>query len=173
MKFLVHLRNLPRLLDELRVIAIALRDKRTGWSPRVIGVLLLLYLLSPIDLVPDVIPFLGLLDDLVIMPLGLGIIRRLLPTDTLSEARERVAAQPTGASVTRIVTGLLIGFVILVWVVMVLIVVTLTSRDSAKENTEVTPVSSESGAKEIRTPGLIIANDALYQLSYRPFMTRF
>ena len=50
------------------------------------------YALSPIDLIPDFIPVLGYLDDLVIVPLGLLAVIRLLPTDVLTEARTRAAA---------------------------------------------------------------------------------
>lgn len=168
MMFLDKLRNLPRLLDELRVVAIGLRDPRTGWFPRLVGILLLAYLLSPVDLIPDVIPVLGLLDDLVLLPIGLGIIKRLLKAEVLADARERVAAKPTKATVSKIASIIVIAFVVLVWLVVLVVAIAILSGNGAKKNTEESSVSSESGAKEIRTPDLIIANDALYQLSYRP-----
>ncbi len=168
MKLLPKISRLPRLIDELRVLAIALRDPRTGWLPRVVGVLLLAYLISPIDLIPDIVPVLGLLDDLVLLPIGIGIIRRLLKANVLSDARDRVAAHPARASVSKLAAAIAIAFVVLVWVVLVVVAVLLVRGAGAKENTGSSPVSSKSGAKEIRTPDLIIANDALYQLSYRP-----
>jgi uncharacterized membrane protein YkvA (DUF1232 family) len=57
----------------------AVRDGRTPWPARVIGVLVTAYAFSPIDLIPDFIPVLGLLDDLVIVPAGLWAAQRMIP----------------------------------------------------------------------------------------------
>jgi uncharacterized membrane protein YkvA (DUF1232 family) len=83
----------------------ALRDRRAPWSARVAGVVTLAYALSPIDLIPDFIPVLGLLDDLVLVPAGLWATWRLMPpalraeylakadiyTDTLPHSRTAAA----------------------------------------------------------------------------------
>ena len=82
------------LVRELAVLAIAYRDPRTPLGARAIITGVLAYALSPIDLIPDALPVVGLLDDLVLLPLGVGLALRLLPDDVLREARRSVAATP-------------------------------------------------------------------------------
>jgi uncharacterized membrane protein YkvA (DUF1232 family) len=76
----------------------AARDPRTPLAVRVLALMVAAYALSPIDLIPDFIPVLGLLDDLIIVPLGLALIVRLTPPEILEDARQRAtqtAARPT------------------------------------------------------------------------------
>ena len=80
-----------RLSDELVVVAVAIRDPETPRLLRWFALALLAYALSPIDLIPDFIPVLGWLDDLLILPLGFALILRRLPPAVL--ARARVQAQ--------------------------------------------------------------------------------
>jgi uncharacterized membrane protein YkvA (DUF1232 family) len=58
---------------------LAARDPRTPWQARAVGLLVTAYALSPIDLIPDFIPVLGLLDDAILVPLGLWLFIRLIP----------------------------------------------------------------------------------------------
>ena len=62
-----------KLKTEIRALALASRDPRTPWLARAVVILVVAYALSPIDLIPDVIPVLGLLDDLVLLPLGIAL----------------------------------------------------------------------------------------------------
>ena len=78
---------------EVVALAIALRDPRTPVAARLLIMLVLAYALSPIDLIPDFIPVLGLLDDLVLVPLGIAFALRLVPAPVMVEARERAATQ--------------------------------------------------------------------------------
>jgi uncharacterized membrane protein YkvA (DUF1232 family) len=79
--------------DVLRREAVALfgacRDPRSPWYARALGIAVSAYAVSPIDLIPDFIPVLGLLDDLVIVPLGLLGVRALIPGEALAEHRAR------------------------------------------------------------------------------------
>ena len=68
-------------------IYLAARDPRTPRLARWLALLIAAYALSPIDLVPDFIPVIGYLDDLLILPLGLLLIRRLLPDEVLADSR--------------------------------------------------------------------------------------
>lgn len=81
-----------RLTSELAAIHAAARDARTPWYAKVLAAIVIGYALSPIDLIPDVIPVLGLLDDLLLLPLGLWLVLRLIPADVLAEQRQRVVA---------------------------------------------------------------------------------
>ncbi len=69
----------------------AARDPRTPMLARCLALAVAAYALSPIDLIPDFIPVLGYLDDLLIVPLGLLLVIRLLPPEVLSASREKAA----------------------------------------------------------------------------------
>jgi uncharacterized membrane protein YkvA (DUF1232 family) len=76
-----------RLKNDLVAVALAARDPRTPWSARFLAVAVVAYALSPIDLIPDAVPVLGLLDDLILVPLGLWLVIRLIPAPILEEHR--------------------------------------------------------------------------------------
>lgn len=67
----------------------AARDPRTPRAARVLAAIVLAYALSPIDLIPDAIPVLGLLDDAILVPLGLLLVVRLIPPEVMAEHRAR------------------------------------------------------------------------------------
>ena len=73
--------------SDLHAIWIAARDPRVPWYAKAIAAAVVAYALSPIDLIPDFIPVLGYLDDLVIVPAGILLTVRLIPSDLLSEFR--------------------------------------------------------------------------------------
>ena len=77
------------LRHEVRALYAACRDPRTPWYAKALGIAIVAYAVSPIDLIPDFIPVLGLLDDLVIVPLGLLGVRALIPDEVLAEHRAR------------------------------------------------------------------------------------
>lgn len=83
--------HVQALRKRVAVLAMALRHPRTPWQARVVGSLTLLYALSPIDLIPDVIPILGHLDDLVLVPLGIWLTVKLIPRDVWAECEAEVA----------------------------------------------------------------------------------
>jgi uncharacterized membrane protein YkvA (DUF1232 family) len=81
-----------RLWREIRTLSLAGRDPRTPWYAKVVALGVVAYALSPLDLIPDVIPILGYLDDLVLVPLGLILALRLIPPAVLADARARAEA---------------------------------------------------------------------------------
>jgi len=70
---------------------IAARDPRTPWHAKAVAVAVAAYALSPIDLIPDFIPVLGYLDDLLIVPLGIWLAIRLIPRELMAEFRAEAA----------------------------------------------------------------------------------
>lgn len=91
----------PSLAHRIRVEAhavwLAVRDSRTPLGARLFGLLIAAYALSPIDLIPDFIPILGLLDDVVLIPLGVWLFERMVPAALLAEHRahaERASHRP-------------------------------------------------------------------------------
>ncbi len=89
MKIIANLKRKVKLLKaEIQVLALAYSDKRTPFLAKLVIGLTIGYLLSPIDLIPDFIPILGLLDDLIIVPLLIVLSIRLIPASILQDARK-------------------------------------------------------------------------------------
>ena len=78
---------------DVTALWLAARDPRTPLAAKLVAAAVSAYALSPIDLIPDAIPVLGLLDDLVIVPLGLWLAIRLIPAPLMAEFRETAGAQ--------------------------------------------------------------------------------
>jgi uncharacterized membrane protein YkvA (DUF1232 family) len=76
------------------VVAVSLagRDPRVPWYAKALALAVAAYAFSPIDLIPDFIPVLGLVDDLVIVPLGILLVVKLVPPDIMAEHRVRALA---------------------------------------------------------------------------------
>lgn len=79
---------------------LAARDARTPWHAKAVAAIVAAYALSPIDLIPDFIPVLGYLDDIVLVPLGIMLAVRLIPPELLREFRDK-AAEMEGRPVSR------------------------------------------------------------------------
>ncbi|WP_287741934.1 DUF1232 domain-containing protein [Diaphorobacter sp.] len=101
------------LKRDVLVVYLAARDPRTPWALRLLALAVAAYALSPIDLVPDFIPVLGYLDDLLIVPLGLALVLRLLPPPVLLAARERAARM-----LARPRSWLAAAIIIMLWVLL-------------------------------------------------------
>ena len=87
-----HLRFWARLvLRDGLALYIAARHPRTPWFAKLLALLVAAYALSPIDLIPDAIPVLGFLDELILLPIAISLIARLIPAEVMAESR--VAAQ--------------------------------------------------------------------------------
>lgn len=82
----------------------AYRDPRTPWLARGWAALVAAYALSPIDLIPDFVPVLGYLDDLVLVPLGIVVAVRLIPATVLADSRAR-AREALGSGKPRVWAG--------------------------------------------------------------------
>jgi len=76
---------------EVVAVYFAARDPRTPLVVRLLAVLVAAYALSPIDLIPDAVPVLGYVDDLVLVPLGLALVVRLVPPEVMQASRARAA----------------------------------------------------------------------------------
>jgi uncharacterized membrane protein YkvA (DUF1232 family) len=87
-----------RLKAELFALYLAYRDPRTPWYAKVVAACVVGYAFSPLDLIPDPIPLLGYLDDLILLPLGIALAIRLIPAEVLATARVR-ARDPDRPSV--------------------------------------------------------------------------
>jgi len=113
----VNLRDWARQLKrDIHALWLAARDPRTPALARWLALGVAAYAVSPIDLIPDFIPVLGYLDDLILVPLGLWLVLRLIPDAVLAECRQR--AESAGA---RPVSYLAAVVVLLVWLVLAVV----------------------------------------------------
>jgi uncharacterized membrane protein YkvA (DUF1232 family) len=74
---------------EAYALYLAYKDPRVPWYARVISACVVAYAFSPIDLIPDFVPILGYLDDLILIPLGIKLALSMIPVDVLAESREK------------------------------------------------------------------------------------
>jgi uncharacterized membrane protein YkvA (DUF1232 family) len=77
---------------DVHALYLASRDPRVPWYAKALAVAVAAYALSPIDLIPDFIPVLGYLDDLIVVPLGIALVVRLIPPDIMAEHRALASA---------------------------------------------------------------------------------
>jgi uncharacterized membrane protein YkvA (DUF1232 family) len=82
-----------QLKTETYALYLAYRDPRTPWYARLFAACVVGYAFSPLDLVPDFIPVLGYLDDLVLVPLGIALALRMIPEPVLAECRGKAQAE--------------------------------------------------------------------------------
>ena len=110
-----------RLRNELQALYLAARDPRTPWYAKVLAVFIIGYALSPIDLIPDFVPVLGYLDDLVIVPAGITLLIRLVPAGVLQECREKAQSQPMSMR-RNWIAGIII---VLFWLLLIYVALSL------------------------------------------------
>jgi uncharacterized membrane protein YkvA (DUF1232 family) len=97
---------------ELYVLYLAARDGRTPILPKVIAAVVVGYAFSPIDFIPDFIPLLGYVDDVILVPLGIMLALRLIPPQVLDDCRRQAALNPLSKKVKVWAAG---AIVIVLW----------------------------------------------------------
>lgn len=112
------LKERARLLKrETLTLYFAVGDPRTPWYAKLVAAGVVAYALSPIDLIPDFIPIVGYLDDLIVVPAGIALVLRLVPSDVLADCRvlaRRQVERPTSRVGAIVVVAIWAIFV--VWV---------------------------------------------------------
>jgi uncharacterized membrane protein YkvA (DUF1232 family) len=107
------------LKRDVHAVYLAARDPQTPWYAKVLAFAVAAYALSPIDLIPDFIPVLGYVDDLLIVPLGIALVIRLIPAEVMEKhralaalAQERPVSRAAAIVIVLvwIASGLLIGW---------------------------------------------------------------
>lgn len=104
-----------RLKAETLALYFAARHPETPWYAKVFAAGVVAYALSPIDLIPDFVPVLGYLDDLVLVPLGITLAIKMIPARVMAECRERAQATlAIGRTAGRIAAAV----IVLMWIVL-------------------------------------------------------
>jgi uncharacterized membrane protein YkvA (DUF1232 family) len=104
-----------QLKREVYALYVAYRDPRVPWYARLVAALVVAYAFSPIDLIPDVVPVLGYLDDLLLLPLGIALAIKLIPAAVMVDSRARADAilqqnKPVNKSAAVVI--------VLIWIVL-------------------------------------------------------
>jgi len=98
---------------DVHAVYLASRDPRTPWYAKAVAIGVVAYALSPIDLIPDFIPVLGQLDELVILPAGIWLVVRLIPPDVMNEHR---AAAIVAEQIPRSMAGAVT--IVAIWILL-------------------------------------------------------
>ena len=113
------------MMSDVYALYLARNDPRIPWYAKAVIVITVLYALSPIDLIPDFIPFFGYLDDLIIVPLGIALAIWLMPENVWFEYREQARAGFAGIQLNSWQGVMLILFIIVgLWEILAIGLVT-------------------------------------------------
>jgi uncharacterized membrane protein YkvA (DUF1232 family) len=119
-------RRAAQLKMETYAMTLAYRDPRTPWVARLFAACVVAYAFSPIDLVPDFIPVLGYLDDLLLVPLGIALAVKMIPPDVLADCRiQAERAMSEGARRTNWVAA---AAIVTLWFILAAVAVILVAR---------------------------------------------
>ena len=114
-----------KLKVEVDALYLAYKDPRVSWYARIFAAVVVGYAFSPIDLIPDVIPVLGYIDDLILIPLGVALAIKMIPPHVLSECREK-ARDAKHRPVNKVAAVV----VIIVWIALAALAVRLVTQAS-------------------------------------------
>jgi len=100
---------------DLHALYLAGRDPRVPWYAKALAVAVAAYAVSPIDLIPDFIPVIGYIDDLILLPLGILLVVRLIPPEIMAEHRAAASAsdRPAGRAAAVVIVCLWVAFAVL------------------------------------------------------------
>ncbi|RFU67153.1 YkvA family protein [Bacillus sp. V59.32b] len=110
------------LKKQILIVYFSYKDKRTPWYARIFAALIVAYAFSPIDLIPDFIPILGYLDDIIIVPFGIMIALKLMPGDVLADAMTHVEDKKGSKPKNWLMGGavLILWFLLFLWLARLL-----------------------------------------------------
>jgi uncharacterized membrane protein YkvA (DUF1232 family) len=114
-----------RLKQETYALYLAYRDPRVPWYARLVAACVVGYAFSPIDLIPDPIPLLGYLDDLILVPLGIALAIKLIPPAVLAECREKASEATRAGRPTNWVAA---GAIVALWLLLAVLAAALVLR---------------------------------------------
>ncbi len=104
-----------QLKIDVYALYLAYRDPRVPWYARLFAACVVGYAFSPIDLIPDPIPILGYLDDLILIPLGLALAIKMIPPAVMAEYREQARRRIERSTPTSWIAA---GVIVTIWVLL-------------------------------------------------------
>jgi len=113
------------LKSETYALYLAYRDPRVPLHAKILAAVVVGYAFSPLDLIPDFIPVLGYLDDLILVPAGIALVLKMIPAEVMDDCRARADAEAGAGKPTNRVVG---AIVVLVWLLLATLSVALVVR---------------------------------------------
>ena len=118
-------RRARQLKTEIYALYLAYRDPRTPLFAKIFAGIIVAYAFSPIDLIPDPIPILGLLDDLILLPIGIAIAIKIIPEPVLAECRENARqVMEQGKPINKTAAAVIVA----IWILFFLLAAALVLR---------------------------------------------
>jgi uncharacterized membrane protein YkvA (DUF1232 family) len=114
-----------QLKTETYAIYLAYKDPRVAWYAKVFAACVVAYAFSPIDLIPDFIPVLGYLDDLILVPLGIALAIKMIPPDVLAEYREKAQSEMSQRKPTNWIAA---SVIVAIWLLLAAVAVVFLLR---------------------------------------------
>jgi uncharacterized membrane protein YkvA (DUF1232 family) len=111
-----------QLQSEIVALYLAYKHRRTPWYAKVLAALIIGYALSPIDFIPDFIPVIGYLDDLIIVPAGIILLIKIIPRDVLEECRAKARSDFSGGKPKNWIAAIII---VLIWLFALYLILSL------------------------------------------------
>lgn len=111
-----------QIKSEIYALYLAYKHPRTPWYAKVLAALILGYALSPIDLIPDFIPVIGYLDDLIIVPAGIALLVKIIPRDILEECRAKAQSDLSKRKPKNRIAAVII---VLIWLLALYLILSL------------------------------------------------
>ena len=126
--------RVQELKIQIYALYLAYHDPRVPWFARVVVAIVVGYALSPIDLIPDFIPVLGYLDDLVIVPIGITLALKLIPAEVMAECRTQARREiGSGKPVNKIAAILIVAIWLALAVVLILFFIQLAQSAASPQ----------------------------------------
>ncbi|MEH7336199.1 YkvA family protein [Neobacillus drentensis] len=116
-KIKIWARNLKK---QIFILYYACKDKRVPWYAKLFTACVVAYAFSPIDLIPDFIPILGYLDDVILLPLGIWLALKMIPKNVLSDCEAKAEERMKGTKPKNWIAG---SIIVLIWGVMIVLVI--------------------------------------------------
>jgi uncharacterized membrane protein YkvA (DUF1232 family) len=112
-----------RLKTEVYALCLAMKDSRVPWYAKALMALTIGYAISPIDLIPDFIPVIGQIDDLIIVPAGIALVIKMIPKNIMEEYRQKAIAEPINTRTKWVVAAIIVS----IWIFAIYLVFRLIS----------------------------------------------
>jgi uncharacterized membrane protein YkvA (DUF1232 family) len=112
------------LKQEVYALSLAAKDSRVPWYAKVFAVLIMGYVLSPIDLIPDFIPVIGYVDDFILVPMGIILLIKMIPKEVMEECRQKAKAHHGSMKGQHWVAA---SIIVLIWLISIYITIRIAS----------------------------------------------
>ncbi len=111
--------KVKQLKTEVIVLYFAFKDRRTPWYAKALIAVIIAYALSPVDLIPDFIPVLGYLDDLILVPAGIYLAIKLVPKEILEEHRQKAGTRSIDSRAKWIASAV----IVVIWLLVLYLII--------------------------------------------------